>query len=232
MSNPFAQVIIDFIALLGKNPSLYAIATILRGPDEDDYNTDHTIKSFTTARIRGFLYSKVLGTCPSGATWPEPLTPTQMATRDAFLSKCSRRYYAHYMNAVLVIKEVFGYDLITETDLNAPKVAKVNKEEAKKVFSVLDIIWKNDAIYQLIVALRSADTQAGSKNLSTCRLREFLNAQMTGSGFGIPLSAEQMKQRDAAMAQESVHYRNYWNAACKTVALVFGYDLQNEKIIA
>jgi hypothetical protein len=154
-----------------------------------------------------------------------------MQTRDAFLATCARRYFKHYTDAVAVIKEAFGYDLMKEVDLTLPKVAKVNQVEAKKVFTILELIWNNSALYNLIASLRSADTQQGSKNLSTVRLRDFLSAQMNGNGVGTPLSAGQIQERNEALAKESSHYQKYWNCACRTVAEIFGYDLINEKVI-
>jgi hypothetical protein len=240
LNKSVATAILEFLKLMtaslnGSQP-LYWIATILRGPDEDDYNTSHVVKNNTTARVRGYLYSQLKATFPDvalppGAINTTPLTATQLQERNVFLTKCSRRYAKHYTMAVAAIKEAFGYDLMTETDLTVPAKPVVDPDQSKAIFNVLNIIWNNSAIYNIIAALRSADTCAGSKDTSTCRVREFLNSMMKDGTPGTPLTAEQMKQRDVDLAKESQHYTNYYYSAVRAIQSIFGYDLLTETVV-
>jgi hypothetical protein len=214
----------------GLTTPLYWIATILRGPDEVSYS-DSTLKGLTTARIRGFLYGKLGITGMPGSTNPIPLTAAQMQTRDMFLATCLKRYVKHYNNAVSVIKDAFGYDLMTETDLTVPVKPVMNSTKAKKVFDILDIIWNNGDIYNIIVSLRSADSCKGSKSNSTVRIREFLDSMMKTGTPGTPLTADEMKERDELLKAESTHYVNYYWGAVEAIKYIFEYDLATETVV-
>lgn len=229
------------IALMVEFPAIYWVVSALRGPDEGGYSSNTvTAKYPSTGRIRGFLYGNESGI--PGSKQITPLTSEQQKQRDDFLAKSSERFRNHFNKAVTVIKDAFGYDLMTETDLTlppppppAPAKPKVNAELAAIIGTIVEAFDKNPNIAILIESLRSADTCQGSKLYTTGRLRGFLNKEygviLPGSDYQIPLTVEQMTERDALLATEAEHYQNYYLAAVQTVKEVFGYDLMTETVV-
>jgi len=73
------------------------------------------LKELTTGRIRGLS-----GICPwAGSMRTTPLTPDEQAERDVLLYSpfVADHFRGHYINAVVAIRHVYGYDLKFERAL-------------------------------------------------------------------------------------------------------------------
>lgn len=103
--------------LLNKNPTpeqFQKILSALRGPDFVKVDDNgfvpkgglERLKFLTTARIRAIVTPNYFGDIN-----PIPLTEYERIERNEFILYSPRHFKSHYQEAVLAIKEVFGYDL-------------------------------------------------------------------------------------------------------------------------
>jgi len=101
---------------------VYDILTLLRGPDSGT----EELKGYTSARVRGFL--GLAGPQGGLVVRTLPLNNDRMAARQKILDRDGEcHFHDHWNSGVYAFREIYRYDLSTETQLDdqGPKKSRV-----------------------------------------------------------------------------------------------------------